>query len=261
MEIITSRVPEPFSGVYRYVQQSPDTFNDICFDSEALTTQGLISGRASAGRGNTVFFSLHDEQLVLRHYHRGGLAQRLSQNRYVFTGMHRTRAFLEFDMLLHLQNIELPAPRPYACRVLRHGILYSASLVTHRLTGHTLAQRIQLEQSSATNLGISETCWRDIGGAIARFHAAGIYHADLNAHNIMLEDDGRVVLIDFDRSRRRSLPAKPASSGWCHKNLDRLERSLRKIMLASSSVESAKIDIFEGFALCKRQWAESMGIR
>ena len=58
------------------------------------------------------------------------------------------------------------------------------------------------------------TSWRAIGAAIARLHRGGVDHADLNAHNILLDGRGAVSVIDFDRGRvrgaRRMDSAKPA---------------------------------------------------
>ena len=55
------------------------------------------------------------------------------------------------------------------------------------------------------------------------FHEKGVYHADLTAHNILLDLNHGVYLVDFDRGAFR----KPGS--WCQENLDRLKRSLRKV--------------------------------
>ncbi len=70
-----------------------------------------------------------------------------------------------------------------------------------------------------------------VGAEIARFHAQGVYHADLNAHNILLTD-AAVWLIDFDRGELRH-PART----WQQANLARLRRSLLKIG-AARKVES-----------------------
>jgi 3-deoxy-D-manno-octulosonic acid kinase len=65
--------------------------------------------------------------------------------------------------------------------------------------------------------------WHTVGAAVARLHRAGVDHADLNAHNILLDTKGVVSVIDFDRSRLR------AQGAWAARNLERLKRSLAKI--------------------------------
>jgi 3-deoxy-D-manno-octulosonic acid kinase len=62
-----------------------------------------------------------------------------------------------------------------------------------------------------------------VGAAIAGLHRAGVDHADLNAHNILIDAKGTVSIIDFDRGRVR------APGTWAARNLLRLRRSLVKI--------------------------------
>ncbi|HEY2144475.1 MAG TPA: lipopolysaccharide kinase InaA family protein, partial [Steroidobacteraceae bacterium] len=67
------------------------------------------------------------------------------------------------------------------------------------------------------------SAWVCVGAAIARLHAAGACHADLNAHNILYDGQEGVTVIDFDRGRLR------APGAWRLENLRRLHRSLVKI--------------------------------
>ena len=65
--------------------------------------------------------------------------------------------------------------------------------------------------------------WEDVGRCLQRFHHAGCCHADLNAHNVLIDDAAGIWLVDFDRGRLR----RPGM--WCDANLVRLLRSLHKI--------------------------------
>ena len=255
-QVITRQTVAPTAGVVRHIDTSPLPFDPVCFDADELQRKGLVEGLASAGRGNTVFFRLRDEALVLRHYRRGGLVRHISKSHYVFSGYRRTRALREFDLLMRLQETGLPAPRAYACQVLRTGLLYTASLVTYRLPGRTLVQAMEAADGKSGESGLTDTAWRTIGDVIGQFHAAGIYHADLNAHNIMIDDSQRVSLIDFDRGAQRALPANPVEAGWCLDNMKRFERSIKKIT-ATRLTNSLNIDEIErGYRQCKVRWAE-----
>jgi tRNA A-37 threonylcarbamoyl transferase component Bud32 len=70
---------------------------------------------------------------------------------------------------------------------------------------------------------LAESAWRAVGAAVAQLHQAGVEHADLNAHNLLLDAHGAVSVIDFDRGRLR------APGIWVNRNLRRLQRSLAKI--------------------------------
>jgi hypothetical protein len=67
--------------------------------------------------------------------------------------------------------------------------------------------------------------WVAIGRCLRRFHERGVFHADLNARNILIDTSGSVWVIDFDRSEIRT------PGWWCDANLARLHRSLRKLIV------------------------------
>ena len=227
VEVVTRQSSLTGSTSFRYLKKASPPFDDRVFDDQRLATEGLLQGTAEAGRGNTYYVEIAGHELVLRHYRRGGLARQISQSRYFYTGLERTRAVMEFSVLLRLARLGLPAPRVYACQVSRHGLSYAASLVTYRIPGQTLAN---LLKSGNTEPSL----WKCVGICIAQFHQHGLCHADLNAHNIMIDSLGRVSLLDFDRARFRVAPLSGPTSGWRAKNIARLKRSLSN--LASSDL-------------------------
>ena len=237
----------PPGTTWRYCQVPELPFDPLVFDEQQLEQRGMLTGAAKAGRGNTSFFTYRGQALVLRHYRRGGLVQHISKDRYLFTGLEKTRSMHEFGVLVRLHQRQFPVSPPYACQVHRSGLFYRASLVTHKLDAQTLAERL----ADSAQQSLTESVWAEIGDTLARLHRQGIYHADLNAHNIMLDDNGLVSVIDFDRARQRSLPEGNAASGWCLANIHRLERSLAK-------VSGDKPVHAEGFATLKHHWMQAL---
>lgn len=179
----------------------------------------------AGGRGGVAVISTPVGECVLRHYHRGGLVARFSADRYLWLGAARTRSLAEFRLLERIARLGLPGPAPVAARYVRRGLSYTADLITARVAdARTLAQCLAAGALDADTA-------RAVGNVIARFHRAGIWHADLNAHNILLNTAG-VHLIDFDRGRVRA-----SGVGWRNGNLRRLRRSLLKLGAEAAGAE------------------------
>lgn len=133
-------------------------------------------------------------------------------------GLERTRAWREWRLLQRLWERGLPVPRPVAARVVRHGFFYRADIITERLAdARSLATVL-----SETVLG--EDRWKAIGACIRRFHDAGVCHADLNAHNVLLTPAGGIFLVDFDKGRLGTIATSSR-----RRNVVRLYRSLSKL--------------------------------
>ena len=204
---------------------------------------GAPAGLAERGRGAVVFVPAPEGEWAVRHYRRGGLVGRIVRDRYAWLGAERTRCYREWRMLAALLALDLPVPRPVAAGWRRAGLCYRADLVTQRI-----ASAAPLSSRLARGEAVD---WRDIGAMIWRFHAAGACHADLNAHNIMLDAAGSPWLLDFDRGRFR------APGAWREGNLARLERSLRKI---ASDAEMPPFNA-DGWGLLLAGYAEARRLR
>ena len=192
------------------------------FEPEYLKSQNRVS-RVAKGRGITYFFSSGTTSFVLKHYYRGGLVRRISQDLYLWQGSDRSRAEQEIRLLDKLHQLDLPVPQPVASRVRRRGRFYQADLITTELVGAQSLSGVLYKQSMET------TDWRKIGALIRRFHEHNVFHADLNAHNIMVNERG-LFLIDFDNGSIR------AGNSWKSSNLRRLERSLSKLKSLNSEL-------------------------
>lgn len=186
------------------------------FDPAYWQSRNAIVGE-SHGR-NKVWFVRHGErELVLRHYYRGGLVGRLIRDSYLRTRLDSCRSMAEFSLLQSLCNQSFPVPRPCAAHVVWHGLFYRADILLERIAGSQDVATLLIEQRA-----LSDQEWFVIGQTIRRLHDHGVYHSDLNCHNLLLGSDGRAWVIDFDRCMVRS------DEGWQTDNLSRLLRSLQK---------------------------------
>ncbi|WP_386071040.1 3-deoxy-D-manno-octulosonic acid kinase [Tahibacter sp. UC22_41] len=208
---------------------------DDWFDPHYWPTAVVAGGRGSAWHVQTPAGAA-----VLRHFLRGGRIARLLYDRYFWQGAEQTRPFREFRLLQRLRALGLPVPQPLGARYQRFNpLFYRADLLTRQIpAAETLTQRLAEGRIDAAAM-------RRVGATIARFHAAGAFHADLNAHNVLFgeashaaaagADGSAVYLIDFDRGELR-----PSRDGWPQDNLERLHRSLRKV--GAAAVDKARFE-------------------
>ncbi|MFC4878429.1 3-deoxy-D-manno-octulosonic acid kinase [Microbulbifer halophilus] len=187
------------------------------FDREWLARH---CDRCAPKRGQAVLFRYGELELVYKRYHRGGLPGRVVKRSYWYHSLEETRMWQEFHLLEQMRSVGLPVPRPVAARCEKlSSLTYGGELVTEKIPD---SQSLTEMLSRAP---LPAEAWSKVGRAIADFHRAQVFHADLNASNILLTRDGRVYLVDFDKSEiREKLTARAAAA-----NLQRLNRSLCKL--------------------------------
>lgn len=170
------------------------------------------------GRGGVWRVQVEGRAMALRQYRRGGMVRHLLHTAYLWTGLESTRAFREFRLLAALHAEGLPVPAPVATRVVRSLGWYRAELLTVWIPGaRSLVSRLSEQEQP-------ESVWTAVGRAVRKLHEAGVDHADLNAHNILVDDAGHAFVVDLDRGRRRKSRGR-----WRRANLARLRRSLEKV--------------------------------
>ncbi|MFT5789612.1 MAG: 3-deoxy-D-manno-octulosonic acid kinase [Shewanella sp.] len=208
------------TGSIAYCEHTPQDIEVSWFGVDFWREHSAVTG-SSKGRYTTWFVDANkiaatQHQWVLRHYYRGGLIEKISRDQYFFTGLARTRAVAELALLETLYQQGLPVPKPIAANVEHSGLRYRADLIIERVDGaEDLVARL-------SKISMTSEQWQSLGKCIARFHNHGVYHADLNAKNILIAAE-EFYLIDFDRCDIRTPKAD-----WQQSNMDRLLRSFRK---------------------------------
>ncbi|MGI2140964.1 3-deoxy-D-manno-octulosonic acid kinase [Shewanella baltica] len=204
-------------------QETPKDIAPTWFAVDFWRAKNAVVG-SSKGRYTTWFVAFEHSHWVLRHYWRGGLMEKFSKDAYVYTGLENTRAMAELRLLNILYHEDFAVPKPIAANIVRDGLFYRADIIIERVEG---AEDLVAKLSK----GLMNTeQWQALGATIAQFHQRGVYHADLNAKNILFQPAQtapitaeRFYLIDFDRGE-----LKTPSPQWQQSNLDRLLRSFNK---------------------------------
>lgn len=192
------------------------------FNSDYLYQHKLVT-RIAQGRGTVYFFSLQHTNLVLRHYRRGGLVAKLSDDKFLFRGINNTRCYEELAILGHLREKNVHVPKPIAARVCKKGVFYTADIITEVIPDARELHEVLQQQSVALDT------WQAIGYELKKMHNAQVCHDDINVKNILLAQEHQgtsVHLLDFDKCR-----ITPGNN-WKAANLERFKRSLRKQSIA-----------------------------
>jgi len=178
---------------------------------DRIAAGSLIS---TGGRGSAWRMDIDGHAYVLRQYRRGGLVARFNRDRYFWHGAHQTRPYREWVVMHQAANAGLCVPKPLAAIACKTtGLFYRAAILTPWVE----------HQGSLANVDRKQA-WFNAGQSIARMHAASIWHADLNVHNVLIDEQDRAWLIDFDRATTNVSDPKILRG-----NLTRLLRSVNKV--------------------------------
>ena len=211
------------------------------FSVDYWKSRKALTGEA-VGRGSAWFIDAPFGPVVLRQYLRGGWVAKFIRQSYFFTTVARSRPFREYHLLAALYELGLPVPQPVAAICEHHGIRSTGAIMTVRLSSvQTLADILP------GNIGAPEYpegFWKSIGKCIRRFHDAGVWHADLNARNILIDAGQQVFLIDFDKAQ--FTPGKVVNGKG---NLERFKRSLSKLWPTGelSAMQPAWVQVMAGY--------------
>jgi 3-deoxy-D-manno-octulosonic acid kinase len=258
--LLFSRSPlELFMSETKKIKLTRDIFlvnNDYCpefepnmFDSYYWANKNLIFGTAK-GRGVTYFVG-NKRKYVLRHYLRGGFIANFSKDSFFYQGKKSARSLQEFLVLELLRSRGMNVPVPVAARTHRSGIWWAKYdiLVSYIENSSNLVNILKQRTLSSNEIA-------EIAKSVIQLAANGVYHSDLNIHNLLIDDQGRIWIIDFDKS-------KLIPNGCVERMLERLHRSFAKerrlaleakesFFFTDDVFDSIKTQVMQGLSASKR---------
>lgn len=157
------------------------------FSQPPPKTNSVLGGRSSVG-----YHRIDDlGPVAVKHYKRGGLWGRLVKRRYLKWG--KSRSQLEFELLLKAQDLGINVPEPllYAHR---GRWIYLAWLVTREIKQPQSLARLSLNDEKRARQVMASVI-----DQISRLIDHGIWHVDLHPGNVVIDQNDRVFLLDFDK--------------------------------------------------------------
>ena len=195
-------------------------------EMEALLTQARAGASAgeevASGRGGARRIVLRGGKVVfLRKYLRGGMVRHFVRDLYL---LRPPRPIQELVATETARAAGCRVPIVHAVAVEESGPFYRGWIVTSAVEGG----RSYIDVFAAADEAARGSLLAAAGSAMRDLHDAGVYHPDLNGHNLLVDADGEVAIIDFDRAQL----APPARHRLGEKGRDRFWRSLKKLTAA-----------------------------
>ena len=167
------------------------------------------------------------ERMIIKHYEHGGFFRKITRD--IFFG--NSRPFRELAILEAASQKGIPVPEVLAARVDRiFGPLYKGEIAYKEIpdSSNLLEYLKNLnEKPMKEKIARKKEIIDSLAEIIKKMHSSGIYHADLNVKNVLIQNIGeeiRVYLVDFDCSKiREKLTLRQRL-----KNLARFNRSCEK---------------------------------
>lgn len=162
------------------------------------------------------------DRWAVRHYRRGGAVASFFDDRYLRLGRPRPFRELRASTVARARGVRTPAV--IAGAVYPAGLHYRCDLVTEVVPrAHTLADVLHEEDGTRGWLDAMTAA----GELVRELGDAGVFHVDLNAHNIVFErhEMSSVWVVDLDRAKILGRPSETAKE----RMRVRLTRSIVKV--------------------------------
>ena len=209
--------------------------------AQLIQKLGELTSAVEAGAGNRQSaYRLNLEggiELYARRGRRGGLIASILDD--VYLGM-APRPLQELAITVEAMRRGIPVAEPMGAMVEWIGpVLYRGFFLTRAVRGMTLWEFVQADDDPTVRRHVLEQART----AIDTMHSKGLFHADLNLHNLLVtqvQESFTVIIIDLDKSR---LFDAPLSSAMRRANAARLARSARKLDPSGKYLDAAALSI------------------
>ena len=158
------------------------------FSSPPKPVGGTLEGRISV---STVMLD-GIGSVVVKHYRRGGFISCFLKRKYLKSG--KTRCQIEYEQLRNADQLGINVPEPLAYAY-KGWIFYQGWLITREIKLQESLAKLSCVDAKRTHSAIKKLTDQVI--LLINNH---IYHTDLHPGNVLVDDNNRVFIIDFDKA-------------------------------------------------------------
>jgi hypothetical protein len=210
---------------------------------DILASLAELDADAPGGKGNRASAFRLDvpgvPEMIARSAKRGGLIGLVLRDLHF--GIH-PRPARELKVALEARRRGIPVAEPMGAMVQWVGpLIYRGFFLTRAMSGMTLWELIRTDDDPRVRLHVLE----EARLAIEMMHDRGLFHADLNLHNLFVTKSGEsfaVIILDLDKAR---LFNAPLAKELRRRNANRLIRSAHKLDPAGRFFDSRALSILK----------------
>jgi tRNA A-37 threonylcarbamoyl transferase component Bud32 len=205
-----------------YLQESLAAYARAILES-LITGERTCPRGIGNRRGGFVIRPSGCPEIFVRRNHRGGIVRWINRSLY-FGLQFRPLAELTIAVEALRRGIPVAPPVGAVIELLAPGI-YRGAMLTQALSGMTLWELLCTDDDPVVRSLLVEEARR----VIDLMHEAGLYHDDLNLHNLFVTrraESFTTVVLDLDKAR---LYPKALDRQLRRRNLERLRRSVHKL--------------------------------
>ena len=177
----------------------------MCCSTQPARNGSRLNGRAAVTRGEVPGIG----RVVVKHFMRGGLLRHLVERLYLRWGPVRSEQ--EFELLERVRALGVRAPEPVACGF-RGGLFYRTWLVTKEI-----AHSRSLADLSQQDEDLAREYMRELINQVGILIRNNLLHVDLHPGNVLISDEGKLYILDFDKAREFKGPKNKLRDVYLHR--------------------------------------------
>lgn len=158
--------------------------------------RGVLTGRGYTGVQTIEGLG----RVFVKQYAHGGLLRHITGGQFLCLGP--TRSFLEYSMLERVRALGVSAPRPMLF-VNKGSFLYRSWLIMEEIVDSRNLAEVSAS-SRADDADVLQDAMAKLGEQVLKLITNKILHVDLHPGNVLVNGQGDVYLVDFDKAREFS---------------------------------------------------------